>query len=1695
MKCMGMSCRLLRVVLVAVLVGGVGCVTSPGQVAALKQLYQSTWPQLVDSCCKKNGNNCGRCTWNTASNWNTGDPCDNKWAGVSCTACPSCTVTGLNLDGNNLKGSIPNGWLAQLPDLEVLNMDNNGITGTFPDELETVPKLRNLQLGDSFTGPLPDFWTKHPETYQLLYFDGPFSGDHPPLTAMTALADYRLWNTKVSGSIPSLDTLTQMVRFRVWNNDQLTGTIPRFSTGPTGQFTMLTDLLISNNNQLSGTIPPFTDMTQAVNVRIDEMGGVTGTVPPLVTMTRLQTFDTSDNQLTGTLPPFAPENQLTLQSINIENNFISGVPALSMNPTTLDALVTLSFHHNMVTGTIPCHQVAYRSLQYLEGYNNRLTGTLPCLDNLLAINEYRLDYNDFTGTLPDLTSGPGITQFTVDNNMLSGTIPVGFVNGIIQVNKLFLGANGFSGTIPDVIALADLNELHVHRNLGYQELTPVAITALGAVGGDATLQAARDNDPSTDWECLPGSGNVCNIMVDFGRPVCLENIRMQESAQPRPTSNSFIENMTPVMGCPIATRVYQGGTAFSLSAIAEPMLRRWHDDNYRNGPHGFNWQTCSPSSWRNLGRERLTDDETGCGPNPGSHGTGGGWDPYCRDKTQYYRLNLERCSTVPCKIAEIKFYEATSRLSGTIPKLPGNLDTFWGYGNQLTGTIPIVGSRWGGNLRVSDNWLEGQLEAFCPSFQNLDLLWIDHNHITGTLPSNQNCLGELTSMRVGHNLLTGTIPMCACGSLVEYMLDGNACCLKTPSLPGHEAWREEALTRVQSIGFYTVCPRFDCPNGVQDTGLEGPLPDFGRLPKLQRFGADNNKLRGPLNESLATLSNLDWFRVMHNKIAGTLPYAAIIEAGNKTDNCNEQSWFFTNNSLWGPVPDLPLPMGTCTSYSGCTGWRDGRKINDFYIDHNHLWGPLPTRFERVRDDSVVNHNCWDCPIKDQAVYGLPLSPEPPAWGSQKDLTRPPDCSEGPNTAQRYELDGPSCPAEKINSLYEHVDRCRPEINITARFTEEEIRKGGVSFTITFAEDSFLPFFAPGMWRCLLCEDAQGLKEDCSVAKCPWGPVNPTSGMAPCPLVAPLNATCPGDVPFVAWNFGGTMTQTCPVGPNASCPQKCEMSATPCTTTGITCGMGECPVDVPCALNSPCPFGPEGQEYNGTSGACSIISDVVHAPDGACWIKNNGTCPDGECNYPWSCDPGVSATSTPWGPLPVDFTPALKQLFFDGMSTDAVQQYQSVYRAFYEHRTTMLPLAGFTLGPSPGADPYVNLPTELIVTLDKAPLYDTSVEEPIGVTVWDELLVAPFTTLSKPSGYWYIDPSPGIMSGDDVKTMEDIVRGYDSRHKPVGKTLTVTVNLPKNDEEGGWETFRCKENYTENCPAFKTVVPPPVAPRTCDFECAAAGYIYTPSIVPIVCNDYSMTFEITLPDYAITDYAQEIAELEITGNCTASGLPPLNNTVRIIINSTFDPPPTMTVTITEPITATVTLTNTYTGTATDTSTATVTSTALPYCYVYPESVLCSEGMVLWWLPWLLGIVFCLLGVCLALLCLVFCPKPKPIEVSVTKPECTVVKPVTVGVKKVPDPGVTIGVKKVGKDDVTVSVTAVKSQDIQIGVKSVVTQPSGNILVNVTKEKEAKRHSSSVEGSLYTGSSTASIPDQRELTHPLINPPSYHDTMLL
>lgn len=116
-----------------------------------------------------------------------------------------------NLQELRLKASLPAPMWASLPFpfLELLNLANNGITGTFPS-LINMPSLITLYcIGNSFTGSLPN-----PSPCPLLesysFDDSDFTGSIPDWSSNTSLVQIRIAHLSLSGTLPSLSNLTAL---------------------------------------------------------------------------------------------------------------------------------------------------------------------------------------------------------------------------------------------------------------------------------------------------------------------------------------------------------------------------------------------------------------------------------------------------------------------------------------------------------------------------------------------------------------------------------------------------------------------------------------------------------------------------------------------------------------------------------------------------------------------------------------------------------------------------------------------------------------------------------------------------------------------------------------------------------------------------------------------------------------------------------------------------------------------------------------------------------------------------------------------------------------------------------------------------------------------------------------------------------------------------------------------------------------------------------------------------------------------------------------------------------------------------------------------------------------------------------------------------------------------------------------------
>ena len=247
--------------------------------------------------------------WINSANWLTETPLGD-WHGVT-TDTATGRVVGLDLEGNNLIGSIP----AELADLGhmllVLDLSDNQLSGPIPDGLGTLTSLEAINLGgNQFSGCIPNGLLDAAEgdLQSLGLRDcGTIASDRAALVALYNATDGPNWDNSINWledswledwhGVTTDATTGRMVSLDLRRNS-LTGSIPP----ELGNLAYL-ELLYLNDNQLSGPIPPeLGNLTYLEELYLND-NQLSGPIPPaLGNLINLKWLHLSDNRLTGCIP-------------------------------------------------------------------------------------------------------------------------------------------------------------------------------------------------------------------------------------------------------------------------------------------------------------------------------------------------------------------------------------------------------------------------------------------------------------------------------------------------------------------------------------------------------------------------------------------------------------------------------------------------------------------------------------------------------------------------------------------------------------------------------------------------------------------------------------------------------------------------------------------------------------------------------------------------------------------------------------------------------------------------------------------------------------------------------------------------------------------------------------------------------------------------------------------------------------------------------------------------------------------------------------------------------------------------------------------------------------------------------------------------------------------------------------------------
>ncbi|KAJ4971499.1 hypothetical protein NE237_004598 [Protea cynaroides] len=250
---------------------------------------------------------------------------------------------------------------------------------------------------------------------------------------------------------------------------------------------------------------------------------------------------------------------------------------------------------------------------------------------------------------------------------------------------------------------------------------------------------------------------------------------------------------------------------------------------------------------------------------------------------------------VPTWIGEMRKLQTLdlsgNRFSGQIPDSVGNLQSLEVLnlsGNGFTGSFPAGIFRLGMQVAMhSENRMSGPINDPLPSsvntsFQNLHLLDLSNNALSGEIPEDIGVLSNLRYFNISSNSLVGGIPA-SIGELKSiHVLDlsENGLYGSIPSEIGGAVSLKELRLEKNFLAGKIPNQIAKCSALISlilsQNHLSGPIPTaIANLANLQTIDLSLNNLTGSLPKQLANLPHLVSFNISYNNLQGELPAGGI----------------------------------------------------------------------------------------------------------------------------------------------------------------------------------------------------------------------------------------------------------------------------------------------------------------------------------------------------------------------------------------------------------------------------------------------------------------------------------------------------------------------------------------------------------------------------------------------------------------------------------------------------------------------------------------------------------------------------------------------------------------------------------------------------------------------------------------------------
>ena len=284
---------------------------------------------------------------------------------------PNTHIRSLDISHNKLDGQLQENVAHMIPNVDYLNLSNNGFEGILPSSIAKLSVIGVLDLSDNnFSGEVPK---------QLL--------------AATGLGFLKLSNNKFHGEIFSRDFYLIALNSLYLDNNQFTGTLSNvIFRSP------LFQVLDVSNNNMTGEIPSWIgDMAGLITLVMGNNSFDDKLPPEISQLQRLEFLDVSQNALSGSLPSL--KGMESLRHLHLHGNKFTGlIPKDFLNSSSL---LTLDIRDNKLFGSIPNSISALLELRILLLGGNLLSGFIPNqLCHLTKISLMDLSNNNFSGSIP-----------------------------------------------------------------------------------------------------------------------------------------------------------------------------------------------------------------------------------------------------------------------------------------------------------------------------------------------------------------------------------------------------------------------------------------------------------------------------------------------------------------------------------------------------------------------------------------------------------------------------------------------------------------------------------------------------------------------------------------------------------------------------------------------------------------------------------------------------------------------------------------------------------------------------------------------------------------------------------------------------------------------------------------------------------------------------------------------------------------------------------------------------------------------------------------------------------------------------------------------------------------------------------------------------------------------------------------------